>query len=413
VADLRRKQPTPVPPGQLQPREMNLPGLRGQIPFSVGNMILTEAEKQLLKTQFGWKEGDPVPNLSQVVQAEVGKKLSPEESAARARELEALQQQTKETAPAKYEAGTPDFKPPEVLTVENLSPEKRKEIEESIRDMRKQVEEDGKNRDKEVPFIPRDPSIAKAQLIAEAQAKEQQRKIEVMQRQAPKVELEDDRESVVQPRASVTRATAAPQESAPRALETPAVSTQSPDVDTVQAGTEVLRTHCQHCGWDLAKSDEAEITPEDKRMYTAALLGGKRFVKTYPLLDGAMSVTFRALTSKESNLILRQLFLDGKGGKVSSPAEVFRLAQEYQLAICLQSIHSGEFSIDLPAIDQHELDEDENSTGLPAVLDYVYTQAVSHESFRRVLLALYSEFDGTLAKLEVSTTKKGFWKATE
>lgn len=406
MADLRRKQVAP-PTDQLKPVDVNLPGLRGQIPFKVSKMILTDAEKQVLKTQFGWKDGDPVPNLSEVIKAQVGKKLSPEAVAARAKEIEGLQEAIKETPPPSYPDGTKDLVPPSVITIENLTPEKRREIEESIQAMKQQVAASAQNKNEEEPFVPRDPSIQKAQQIAALQAEQQRRKLADMDN-APTVELQDDREAVVKPKAKVNRG--AEQEQPATSLPPPPATEPTPES---RAGAEVIQTNCPHCGWDLSKPDEAVVTDEDKRVFTAAILGGKRFVKTYSLMDGAVQVTFRAPTSKEANLIIRQLYIDGKSRTVSSPAEVFRKAQEYQLAICLQSVHSADNAIDLPPMEQHELDQDETTTGLPDVLDYTYNTAVQHESFRRILLALYSEFDGTLSKLEVAATKQGFWKATE
>lgn len=418
MADLRRKQPTTIP-DQLKPKEVNLPGLRGQIPFKVSNMILTDAEKQVLKSQFNWKEGDPIPDLSKIIKAKVGDKLPTEEAAKRAQEIERFQQQTKETPPAGYPEGTRDFEPPSVIAVENLTPAKRREIEEAIQSMKQQVLTAEQNKKEEMPFIPRDPSIANAMAVAAQQAERQRRQIEA----APTIALEDDRSADAKPRATVTRANGNPEREQKAAAPVPEQPVPPPEPakdpaplpngHTSQTGTEVPLKNCQHCGWDLAQPDEAVVTPEDKRVFVAAALGGKRFMKSYSLMDGAMDVTFRAPTSKEANLIIRQLFIDGKSGKITSPPEVFRKAQEYQLAICLQSIHSENNAIDLPPFDQHELDQDENTTGLPEVLDYVYSEAVAHESLRRILLALYSEFDGTLAKLESGATKQGFFKATE
>jgi hypothetical protein len=411
VADLRRKQSVPPPPEPLAVQTVNLPGLKGQIPFSTSKMILTEAEKKVLKEQFGWKEGDPIPNLSQIIQAEAGKKLNPQEIEARTKEIEALQAKIKNTPPEDYPEGTQSLKQPEIISIENLAPEKRKEIEDSIREMKRLSEEESK-KPTEQPFVPNDPSIAKANLIAQAQAAAQKRKIEEMERRASKVELHDDREEVInKQKAKVTRLSESKDEAPP---PSPVTTTQliAPVTET-QAGADGERTHCQHCGWDLSKSDEAVITPEDKRVFTAAFIGGNRFVKTYKLLNGALLVTFRGLTTKETNLIIHQLFLDGKSGAVSSPMEVFRKAQEYQLAVSLQAIHSNDNAIDLPTIDKHELDQDEHSTGLPEILDYVYSEVVTQESLRKVLLGLYAKFDNTLSKLEVMSEQEGFWMATE
>jgi hypothetical protein len=190
VADLRRKQPTTIP-DQLKPKEVNLPGLRGQIPFKVSNMILTDAEKQVLKSQFNWKEGDPIPDLSKIIKAKVGDKLPTEEAAKRAQEIERFQQQTKETPPAGYPEGTRDFEPPSVIAVENLTPAKRREIEEAIQSMKQQVLTAEQNKKEEMPFIPRDPSIANAMAVAAQQAERQRRQIEA----APTIALEDDREA--------------------------------------------------------------------------------------------------------------------------------------------------------------------------------------------------------------------------
>jgi hypothetical protein len=413
MADLRRKQPAPAerpvePPAR---RTVNMPRLKGTIPFDRADIILTEAEKKFLKEQVGWKEGDPIPQLSKVIKAEVDGKLV-KVGTDRSELLKGI----KTLPPDTYPEDTPNFQPPAVIAVENLSPEKRQEIEDAIKAM-KQHTTDTKAAGN-LPFIPRDPSIGQAATTAQQQNAEYAAKIRAMQQQAGEAKVEDDRKAPERPKAKITRTQspppAPPQPEPPRQQQVPPPDTveQSPGpVAAPVAGTRAEQKLCQHCGWDQSKQDVAEVTAEDLKTFVASILGGQRFVKAYNILGGALQIIFRGMTSKEADRILRQLYIDGKAGRISSLPEATRKAQEYQLAVCLQSIHSETNALNLPPIDQHELDEDATTTGLPEVVDYVYEQALCQESLRRIAMAIYSEFDNTLAKLEASAKRSDFLQA--
>jgi hypothetical protein len=409
MADLRRKQQPQPAERTIEPparRTVNMPGLKGTIPFNPANMILTEAEKKVLKERFGWKEGDPIPQLSKIIKAEVDGKLVTVGA-----DRDEILRGVKGSAPATYPEDTPDFQPPEVISIDNLPPEKRQEIEDSIRNMRQQAA----NPDQE-QFIPRDPNIGNAMALAQQQSAQHAAKIQALRQQQEQVKVEDDRKAPVRPKAKITR-TQEPVQPPPQIPTTPEPKAELPakaepeaEVRSTTGAQAELKT-CQHCGWDLSKPDEAQVTAEDLKTFVAAMIGGKRFVKTYAILGGELQITFRAMTTKDADKILRQLFLDGRSGKVASPPEVFRRAQEYQLIVCLESVTSNNNAVSLPPIDQHELDEDNTTTGLPEVLDYVYEQALPQESLRRVVLALYAEFDNTLAKLEASAKRPDFSQA--
>jgi len=269
----------------------------------------------------------------------------------------------------------------------------------------------------DTPFVPSDPSVLQAIADSERSAAVQAQK---MRNQQPGLDVLDDRPKQ---RAVVTRPSAAkvfpigsnpdiasPQESVP-------APTVAPPIPKGNTGVDLERTHCQHCGWDLSRADDTEITAEDKRVFVAALQGGKRFVKGYELYDGAIRVTFRSMQSEEYKLMLHQLMLDAKQGKITNQPEIYQRAQEYQLVVCLESMQSAEDAVQLIELSQYDLpevdEEDNETTGLPLVVEHVYQKAIRSESLRRVLLATYVEFDNLNAKLEAAARQPGFMKATE
>jgi len=377
--NLRKTKPNRAEVNELPRHTVDLPGLKGDLPFMPGNIILTESEKRVLKEKFGWKEGDPVPNLSAVTKAKIA---------------------DMKTAPAPpFPEGMKGIldsnSMPETIQFDDLDANKQKEIAEAIKRTPKV------NPASDSPFIPRDPSISKAMSVAEQVEARTARKTQ-------QVKVEDDRQ---QRKATVTRPTSKQQ---PEITPPEAVPEEKPAESPASA--DLTKTHCQHCGWDLSQSDEAKPTPEDYRVFVAATLSGKRFVKTYDLFDGAMQVTFRAMTVREYDTIKRQLFYDGSQGRVSTPAEVYRMATEYQLAICLESLYSNEGgAINMPTLDKYDLDDVDDdgkpTTGLPQILEYVYEKAVPTASLRNMLLALYAEFDNLIVKIEAESRKPGFSKA--
>lgn len=406
--NLRKKQVEP--PAALPQAARVVPGITGKIPFQVGNLVLTDLEKREL-TKVGWKEGDPIPNLSEHV----------------ATALAAEQAKEKKVAPAAYdETTTPTPKIPEAVSIESLPPQKRKEIEEAIVRMREEAAATmARQKEGRPAFQASDPSVERALAFAEMQQASQ-----------PKIGIEDDMAGKGRARAAITRPDQSvplrtrperpvPPPEAPGGGTAAATPRTSPDPGTpppvapaasqapTAAGAQLELLHCPHCQWDLSVTDTVVTTLEDRRTYTAALLGGTRFKKEYSLLDGALRVIFRETTAPEADTILKQLFMDGVSGRVKDGAMIMRRAQDYQLACMLDTVWlSDNRSIRLATIDQYEVDADDTTTGLPEILDHVWKEAVPTDSMRRILRDLHSEFDNLLAKLEVESRQEGFTKAT-
>lgn len=370
-----RKQPT----DQLPKAERTAPGITGKLPFSVGSVVLTPGERAELQ-KVGWKEGDPIPNLSEMWNGEIAKD----------------KQALKEAPPASYdEATTPKPKIPAAVSIESLPPDKRREIEEAVAQMRAEAAAITK-RQGEHQFAPADPSVARAMAFAEMQ-----------QGRQPKIAVEDDLKG--RGAAHITRALSPEPAITPPAPPAPPAK---PDAPVMTMGVAAEQKYCPHCRWDLSVLDSTVTTLEDRRIYMAAFLGGQRFKKSYELFDGTVKVVFRAITSEETDSVLRQLFMDGKAGRVSDGLTSLRRMQDYQLACSLEAILTRDNSIQLDTIDAYAVDKTDATTGLPDVVSYVFKKAVQSDSMRRILVDLYIEFDNLVAKLEVEASQPGFTSAT-
>jgi len=185
-----------------------------------------------------------------------------------------------------------------------------------------------------------------------------------------------------------------------------------------QAATLDLITNCQHCGWDLKRNDLVEVTDVDKYDFVQSILGGIKFKKEYLLFDGKYKLTFRALTSKESDLAYRQIVIDGQTDfqqRVMGGTDFYwRNLQAYRMAMSLESIESVQYGrIELPTIDEAEI-EFEGKTLQNKLIPFLHHVLDNHlpmESMRCIVGHAYYEFQSLCDKLQVMAESPTFWKA--
>lgn len=185
-----------------------------------------------------------------------------------------------------------------------------------------------------------------------------------------------------------------------------------------QRATLDLITNCQHCGWDLKRKDLVQVTDLDKYDFVQSILGGIKFKKEYLLFDGKYKLTFRALTSKESDLAYRQIVIDGQTdfqSRVMGGTDFYwRNLQAYRMVMSLESIESVQYGrIELPTIEEAEI-EFEGKTLQSKLIPFLHHVLDNHlpmESMRVVVGHAHYEFQALCDKLQVMAESPTFWKA--
>ena len=177
--------------------------------------------------------------------------------------------------------------------------------------------------------------------------------------------------------------------------------------------------NCPHCGWDLKKSDLTEPSEDDKYDFVQSILGSIRFKKSYKMFEGKYKVTFRSLTSKESDMAFRQIVLDGQVDyqtrALAGTDFYWRNLQAYRMVMSLECITSSEYgTIEVPSIADAVIDgftgKDLQSKMVP-YLNYILDTFLPLESTRSVVGHAYFEFQALCDKLQVMAEAPNFWKA--
>ncbi len=314
------QNPNPGPkPQEIKANEVNLPGLKGTLPFSSTT------------TTIG-------------AHPEVVKAFKEEEEKYQ-KEAEKVPQGQK-------------FVPPTPVNIDALSDEKFEDIKSAIKDYQEMKPKK--------PFVPRDPSIGEAMSLAEKASK--------------------STEKVSTP---------------PKA---PSVEASPPEAIT-----------CTHCGFPTDRRDNTNPDTVDKQVFVAQILGQKRFVKEYSLFGNQFRVVFRSLTTKESDLVIKQLVKDWNDGKITGPASSLAEATKYQMILALESLDSVQGLINLQTLDEYDYEEKDIEVGatvLPLVVEHIYSTYLTQETLRRAIYKAYGHFLDTVSKLEVMAEHDSFWQAT-
>ena len=180
-----------------------------------------------------------------------------------------------------------------------------------------------------------------------------------------------------------------------------------------------LIDNCPHCGWDLKKSDLTEASEEDRYDFVQSILGSIRFKKSYDMFNGQWKVTFRALTSKESDLAFRQIVIDGQtdfnGRALGGTDFYWRNLQAYRMAMSLESIESTTYgTIEVPMMADAQIEDftgKDLQSKLVPFLSHVLDTYLPLESTRAVIGHAYFEFQALCDKLQVMAEQPNFWKA--
>ncbi len=344
---------------------------------------MTEFEKKGLRS-LGWKDGDPIPpDLSrQITQAQA----------------EALA----ESNTPFVAAGTTGAAMPPEVPLSSLPREKQMELLAAIRDSKSQMEQFNQQQSAQVPGA--DPTVNAA--------------IQDLLRTPlipPSSLIEDDLRQVnveVKPRPSAP---------APASAPTPAPSppTTSDDVGDDAGGAPNVKV-CPHCGFDKDHHDVV-ASESDKLQWLVAQEGQLRFTKTYQIYGGRINVTFRNLTSRETDMCWRQMAIDAKkdldrhepgGGDM-----YWRSVMTYRMAIAIERFWSaGTGPIEFAPVEEIQIDAEScppPNTAVYAMMPFVTSQVLATDSLRRVVGDLHTQFQRLVEHLEAHANDDSFWKAIE
>lgn len=213
----------------------------------------------------------------------------------------------------------------------------------------------------------------------------------------------------------------------PQAVEAakaaPAVPVEepAPPVDENKSESGITKQEpkaCPHCGWELAKEDLVEINEEDKVNFVQCLLGDVRFKKKYSIFGGRMIVTFRSLTTKESDLAYKQLVVDAQKDVqskiIGDTSFYWRTLMSYRCVMAVERIETEKDIIEVPTIDEIDVPEDSYKipdTKLFPLFDDLVSQIMPNEVMRNTISHLYTEFQSLCDKLQTMAESRDFWKA--
>jgi len=181
---------------------------------------------------------------------------------------------------------------------------------------------------------------------------------------------------------------------------------------------------CPHCGWDLAMPDIPEPDDAAKQAFLVSILGHKPFIKTYDLMGGALSVTFRSLTSREIDQIYRQAYRERDRGELKNDADAWERINRLRLYLQLLQTRSNQASRDLPdglspATTPHATTHWSDTAGASSgelfltVENHVLNHVLTTESIHRIVYQYLGQFNRLVSKMEAMTASPDFWKATE
>jgi hypothetical protein len=192
-------------------------------------------------------------------------------------------------------------------------------------------------------------------------------------------------------------------------------ATQSPlDDTTVDVGGTAPVTHCPRCMWDVRQSWVLETTEADKQQFVGAILGGSRFSRAVSVMGGRLQITYRSLTSEETDLCFKQLGIDLRQGRIMDDGQYFMQLQVYRLAMSVERIENGnnECLVEIPPLFDIPYDAPaagHEETRLVPLVAWFNDAAVPQESLRRIVAQHHRQFQRLVEGLEAMTAEPDFW----
>ena len=350
--------------------------------FDPASTGLTDIEERVLK-QAGWRPGDPLPDLTNTM---IGQRLTDAftKVGEEARQLDGL---------TPVPPDTPPLQIPKARDISELSPAEKAEVVNALK-AAKQIEENLRQQD--VPD-----SIAAIPGMAEAYKTASQLPDTL-------TIVDDTTKAAAETNFNPTVA----EEPVPLVPDPPNVEPPS----EAAAGSEldaIPHVQCPRCG-HFVDTDVINPSDDDKRAFVQAILGGQRFRKNYTVFGGKIAFTLRTLLPSESAMALFQLDSDCDTRRVLTQAQYIRYLQDYRLAMGLEMLHrDGKAPVQLQAVKEIQFDNNQYSTVLPQLTEYIQDQLFANDHVRHVIGMHWAEFQRLTELMEVRAEDSDFWTAIE
>lgn len=361
----------------------------------------TDKTRQQLE-HLGWQDGDPVPP----------------ELAAKIQQIQREIMADQQSATLDIPLDRPPLKPGKTIDIRDLPEERQAELRSLLVEAKNEEAASAVTRVAnaaiESQINPNSPPSVQAAQRAVMQAAQSQ--------------------NFTGPTASVvSRPQLSPQAQVPEGKEVAGISGIAPvfmqptppvvDTNTVepattppaQAGSDVPLDRCPRCLFDLRMQYDANPTDTDKQRFLAAMLSQTRFTKQYKLFGDQLQVIFRSLTSKESNLLFRQLNFDLQQGRIGTQAEYMMQLAAYRLAMSIAEVRNSTGAPIVEISPVFDIPHDtpgpnDTETHLVPLLKWFDEDGITDESLRRMLGQLHRHFQRTVEALEAMASEPDFWK---
>jgi hypothetical protein len=342
---------------------------------------LDDLEKEALK-QAGWKEGEPVPNLSQTQMAQGIQ--------SRIEKFRTQQDDVGNQTPVPID--TPPVEMPTPVDIGELPPDQQQELRAAM--LQAKAFDAQFKQDEQAERVSTIPGMAEAYQVASSPAT---------------VQITDT------PAAANPTTTPTPGGFDPsvEAREVEAAAAAAPKKPTGETGSRLDMTpvHCPQCN-HIVTDPVIEFDNIDKLVYVQHIEGAVRFEKEYSLFGGRVIVRYRNLTTVESNLIMDQLDRDVADNKVVSVGYMRRM-EDYRLAAGIAQIRlTGQRQYTLPPVLEVKHKEVEFSS-LPEIHHWLATEIMTTEHLRRAIGMSWQRFQKVIELLDSRSEDPDFWPPIE
>lgn len=198
------------------------------------------------------------------------------------------------------------------------------------------------------------------------------------------------------------------------------VNTPKREKEQSLTGAAFERTHCQHCGWELANASPMDPTDADRFIFVQSVLGGIPFSKSVKAFNDQLLVTTRALSVTEVDLCHKQVYIEKGLGEVVTPFDVTESVMRYRLCLQLSQLKGAGMEYDLPdsvpgwvdSLKMAGLNVPEGHTPLRAIKQWMDENIFKTETIIRLVSVIVSDLNRLLVKLESNYLNSDFWKGT-
>lgn len=170
---------------------------------------------------------------------------------------------------------------------------------------------------------------------------------------------------------------------------------------------------CPRCNWNMQHDFTAQATDEDRQSFFVAMLGLQRFTKMVPLMNSAITVTFRTLTAKESVLAFEQLSYDQQETPMTT-AEYYMALINYRMCMSIESVRASEKVIlQVPPIFEIPYDPPPGNTKITPLVElqkWITETGITQEPLRRAIGQQHRQFQRLVETLEAQTAEPSFWQ---